>query len=108
LKELGSSIDPNMVKPFYWFLHKQFRKIFDQIIINDQELKSLKLLVEKKKQSVILVPSFKSYADFVLLTYIHLIYGIDLPFVTGLKEFEEITFITTLLRKAGGYFIDKS
>lgn len=87
IQEISSSIEPNTVKPVYYMFHKQARKLFDQIVINENELKSLKNLVQKKKQSVILLPSFKSYADFVLLTYIHLIYEIDLPFVTGLKEF---------------------
>lgn len=52
------------------------------------------------------MPSFKSIADFALLTYVHAIYEIDPPFVNGLKEFDDIRFLSKLLRKNGGYFID--
>lgn len=47
----------------------------------------MKQILERNNQTVILIPSFKSYLDFVLLSYIHMIYEIDLPFVIGIKEY---------------------
>src|SRR2546430_189123 len=54
-----------------------------------------------------MLPSFKSLIDFVLLSYVHVMYDIELPFITGLKDFYEIPILSKILRKCGGYFIDE-
>jgi hypothetical protein len=53
------------------------------------------------------MPTFKSILDLVLLTYIHILYEIDIPFVNGLKEFDDIMILSKTLRKCGGYFVDQ-
>lgn len=53
-----------------------------------------------------LLPSFKSIIDFTLLSYIHIMYGIELPFINGLKEFDEINVLSRVMRRCGAYFID--
>lgn len=53
-----------------------------------------------------LLPSFKSIVDFMLLSYIHVLYDMDIPFVTGLKEYDNITFLSKVMRNCGGYFVD--
>ncbi len=58
-------------------------------------------------KSIILLPTFKSIIDFALISYIHAIYEVDLPFIDGLKEFDQIKGLSAVLRRCGGYFIDK-
>ena len=53
-----------------------------------------------------LLPTFKSIIDFTLLSYIHVLYGIELPFIAGLKEFDEINFLSRIMRRCGGYFVN--
>ncbi len=53
-----------------------------------------------------LLPSYKSIIDYVLISYIHIMYEIDMPFVNGLKEFDEIAVVSSILRRCGGYFIE--
>lgn len=53
-----------------------------------------------------LLPSYKSIIDYVLISYIHIMYEIDMPFVNGLKEFDEISVVSRVLRRCGGYFIE--
>jgi glycerol-3-phosphate O-acyltransferase len=65
-----------------------FRQLYDSIVINDVELKQLKQMITKTNQTVMLLPTFKSIIDFVLLSYVHVMYDIELPFVCGLKEFD--------------------
>jgi len=87
--------------------HQRFRKIFDQIVVNDAELKLVSALMQQKGKSVVLIPSFKSYIDFVLLHYINIMYEIDLPFVSGLVQFSDIAVLTKILRRVGGFFVDQ-
>jgi hypothetical protein len=53
-----------------------------------------------------LIPSFKSYMDMVILIYIHIIYEVDLPFIAGIKEFANAAILTRILRSVGGFFVD--
>jgi glycerol-3-phosphate O-acyltransferase len=53
-----------------------------------------------------LLPTFKSIIDFTLLSYIHILYEIELPFIAGLKEFDEINVLSRIMRRCGAYFID--
>lgn len=53
-----------------------------------------------------LLPTFKSVIDFAMLSYINFLYEIDLPFVTGLKEFDEINIFSRIMRRWGAYFIN--
>ena len=52
------------------------------------------------------MPSFKSVIDFILLSYIHVLYDMDLPFIAGIKEYDEITFMSKIMRNCGAYFVD--
>jgi glycerol-3-phosphate O-acyltransferase len=53
-----------------------------------------------------LLPSFKSLIDFTLLSYIHVMYDIDLPFIAGLKQFDDVAVLSRIMRRCGGYFVN--
>jgi glycerone phosphate O-acyltransferase len=67
----------------------------------------MKHLMEKDGCSVILIPSFKSYVDSILLSYINIINEIDLPFEVGNSKFSNIPWITNILKRCGAFFIDE-
>lgn len=48
LKSLSSTINPRTIQAFFFPLHTVFKRCFDQIIINDEELKQIKNLVKKE------------------------------------------------------------
>ena len=52
------------------------------------------------------MPTFKSIIDLVLLSYVHIMYEIDIPFVNGVKEFDNIFILSKIFRKCGAYFIN--
>lgn len=74
--------------------------------MNDSEIRTLAKLQASKGKSVVLIPSFKSYLDFVILHYIHIMYELDLPFVSGLQVFSDVAVMTKVLKKCGGFFVD--
>ena len=70
-------------------------------------MQALKALVNRKKHQVILMPSFRSYADFILISYLHVIYEIDLPFIAGLEKYDEVSLYQKVLRRCGGFWVDE-
>lgn len=54
------------------------------------------------------MPTFKSYLDLLILSYIHVMYEMDLPFVLGMSHLSDISFVSSMLRKSGFFFVEKS
>ena len=77
-------------------------------MINDNEVKSLRSIISKEKRPVLLVPSFKSHVDLVLLSYIHMMYEIEIPLFVGMNEFNNIPVISNINKKCGGFFVDSN
>eukprot|EP00347_Sterkiella_histriomuscorum_P008623 403344386 len=86
--------------------HQVFKKIFDQIIVSDPDLKQITQIQQTRGKSVVLIPSFKSYLDFILLIYVHIIYEIELPFIIGMAEFQNVAVLSKILRRCGGFFVN--
>ena len=55
---------------------------------------------------MLLLPSFKSHIDLVLLHYIHMMYEINIPLTIGMSEFNNISVVPHLEKKCGGFFFD--
>ena len=45
---------------------------------------ALKKQIEKEDKSILLVPTFKSHVDLILLHYIHMMYEIKIPLTIGM------------------------
>lgn len=108
LVSLSSQINPKTIQFIFFIFHTIFKRCFDQIIINDSELKQIKSLLSKPGQSVILIPSFKSYMDMILIQYINIVYGLDLAFLSINKEWADITLISKILTHCGGFFLEQN
>jgi glycerol-3-phosphate O-acyltransferase len=75
--------------------------------VSEKEINEIKELHKTSKDSIILVPSFRSYIDFVILSYVHFYFDLDMPFVCGHPNFSNITLFSTMLRKSGAFFMTR-
>jgi glycerol-3-phosphate O-acyltransferase len=94
LTDIVSSIRPSTVRWMLLLAQNVFRRMFDQIVVNQDRLEQIKKIVEAKKDSVIFLPNHRSDMDFLLLSYINAFYNMELPFVCGSENFLKIPFIT--------------
>lgn len=62
--------------------------------------------MESKDSNVVLVPTHKSYFDFLLIAFIHYHYKLDLPFTCGDEQFFNVAIIRYLLKSGGGFFLN--
>lgn len=68
----------------------------------------LKKLVDSKKDNIILVPTHKSYVDFILLSFIHYHYKIDIPLVCGDPALFNLAFISYLMKNSGNFRLSQN
>ena len=76
-------IRPSAVRPLLWVLSKVWQRIYDQIIVNVNGLDMIRSLLDSNSSSIVLMPTHKSYLDFLLIAYVHYHYKLDLPFTCG-------------------------
>ncbi|CDW80559.1 male sterility protein [Stylonychia lemnae] len=104
LNEMQAIIRPTAVRPMLWLVSKIWQRIYDQIIVNEQGLEGLRQLMQQKDQGIILVPTHKSYIDFLLVAYIHYHFKLDLPFTCGDEAFYGVAVAKFFLQSGGGFF----
>ncbi|KAH7697301.1 CRE-ACL-7 protein [Aphelenchoides avenae] len=85
---------------------KVVKRIFDGIYVNMAQLKKVRELA--KHDSVIFVPSHRSYMDFLLVSLLCFDQEIPLPAICAGSDFQSSYLLGEALRKCGAFFIKRS
>ena len=76
-EEITANYKMPMLRVFAWTLLKIFNQIYEQVVIvNEQVLQGLKNYDTAVDGPIILVPTHRSYIDFLLVSYIFFSYKI--------------------------------
>ncbi len=59
-----------MIRYFGWFLTKVFKQIYEKVVIDYEGLKQLEEYDAKIKGPLILIPTHRSYIDFLICSYV--------------------------------------
>ena len=68
LRQMGHTLSPNISRVSAWFLRKVFRRIYGSIHIEPSGIERLKAAVAQG--AVALIPTHRSYVDFLLVSYV--------------------------------------
>ncbi|KAH7732110.1 CRE-ACL-7 protein [Aphelenchoides avenae] len=85
---------------------KVVKRIFDGIYVNMAQLKKVRELA--KHDSVVFVPSHRSYMDFLLVSLLCFDQEIPLPAICAGSDFQSSYLLGEALRKCGAFFIKRS
>lgn len=111
LEKMATRIDYRSVRKFGWLLRKVLRTMYDQIHVDETGLARIRDILgdaSSGKGSVVLVPTHRSYIDFLLMSYLFFAYNIPVPYIAAGEDFLNMGFATKLLRESGAYFIRRS
>ncbi|PFH34535.1 hypothetical protein BESB_065680 [Besnoitia besnoiti] len=89
-------------------LHTAFLRLFDRVVVERTEVERLKKAVRESRGPVILLPTHRSYMDFLVLFYMCLGNGVPLPFVATDESLAQIAVVNRLLRNVGVFFLRSS
>jgi glycerol-3-phosphate O-acyltransferase len=105
LKQMQATPDTTTIKAFEVVLDRVFHRIYAGIEIDMAGMQRLKEL--SKEGSLVLLPSHKSYVDFLLLSFIFNEHNLQLPMIVA---GDNLSFfpLGPILRRAGGFFIRRS
>lgn len=70
------------IRVFAWFLHKVFRTIYEKVVIDKKSMGVLRNH-DEKSGPLIVIPTHRSYVDFLIMSYVFFGYGIKVPHIAA-------------------------
>jgi len=65
-------------------------------------------LLDNKDNTVVLMPTHRSYMDSILVGYIHYHFKLAYPFVCGSEAFFSLALISFFIKATNGFYLDPS
>ncbi|XP_029281768.1 dihydroxyacetone phosphate acyltransferase [Cottoperca gobio] len=106
LEEMAHCLQLSTVRFFAFTLCKVFKTLFRSICVNEEGIQRLQQAIQE--HPVVLLPSHRSYMDFLLMSYILFTYDLSLPVIAAGMDFMGMKFIGEMLRMSGAFFIRRS
>ncbi|CAL1585766.1 unnamed protein product [Knipowitschia caucasica] len=106
IEEMAHRLQLSTVRFFAFALCKVFKTIFKSICVNENGIQRLQQAIHD--HPVVLLPSHRSYMDFLLMSYILYTYDLSLPVIAAGMDFMGMKVIGEMLRMSGAFFIRRS
>eukprot|EP01117_Protostelium_nocturnum_P019428 TRINITY_DN8428_c0_g1_i3.p1 TRINITY_DN8428_c0_g1~~TRINITY_DN8428_c0_g1_i3.p1 ORF type:complete len:1163 (-),score=522.34 TRINITY_DN8428_c0_g1_i3:54-3542(-) len=89
-----------------FFLRKVFRRIYQGLHVEEKGIDRIRQNLGNGP--LLLVPSHRSYVDFLLLSYVLYEYDLPLPHIAAGEDFLSILFVNWVFRNSGAFFMRRS
>lgn len=100
---------PNHVRTLSYLLRKIWRRLYDQIIVDEKQVLNLKKIQKDPKSgSIIFIPTHRSYIDFLIISYVFFTYDLPMPHIAAGEDFLGMFLVRDLFRYSGAFFLRRS
>jgi len=106
LTEMAHKFNYQSVRTLGYGLIKVFKQLHDHIYVNIQGLTQLNELIQE--YPVLLVPSHRSYFDFLIMSIMCFNYDLPLPAIVAAQDFKDMFLIGSMLRNSGAFYIKRT
>lgn len=106
LDEMGHNLKLGAIRVFAVSLSKIFKRLYGKVLCNMEGIQKLAKAV--REYPVILLPSHRSYIDFLLISFIMYTYDLAIPVIAAGEDLSHMTLIGHLLRSSGAFFIRRT
>ncbi|XP_058023045.1 dihydroxyacetone phosphate acyltransferase isoform X3 [Ahaetulla prasina] len=106
LDEMGHGMHMGAIRFFAFTLSKIFKCLFRSVYVNEDGMQKLQQAIQE--HPVVLLPSHRSYIDFLLLSYVLYSYDLALPVIAAGIDFLGMKIVGELLRKSGAFFMRRT
>ena len=114
LHSIGTKFDYSNTRFFGWTLQKVFSTLYERVSVNEDVLGKIADLERNWKSTsngppspILLIPTHRSYMDFLILSFILFAYHVKMPFIAAGEDFQKIPGINSFLRKSGAFFMKR-
>ncbi|KAB7500492.1 Dihydroxyacetone phosphate acyltransferase [Armadillidium nasatum] len=106
VEDMRHSLDIGMIRKFAVTLPKIMKLIYNKILVNKSGIEIIKESTEDAP--ILFLPTHRSYADFLLISYLTYHYNLPFPVIAAGMDFMSMAFIGDMLRGAGAFYIRRS
>ncbi|BFZ06861.1 hypothetical protein BsWGS_09899 [Bradybaena similaris] len=106
LNEMAHTQHMYAIRGFAYFLVKIFKALYKRVYVNVDGIQKVRGMI--KEYPVLLMPTHRSYMDFLLMSYVFYHYDLPLPVIAAAMDFMGMQFIGWLLRSSGAFYIRRS
>ena len=109
IHSIGSRFDHTSTRFFGWGLQKLFASMYDRVSVNEDVVETIKQLDARSAETgpILLLPTHRSYMDFLMLSYILFAYHVKVPFIAAGEDFQKIPGVNAILRQSGAFFMKR-
>ncbi|XP_077024445.1 dihydroxyacetone phosphate acyltransferase isoform X2 [Tamandua tetradactyla] len=106
LDEMSHKLRLGAVRFFAFTLSKIFKQIFSKVCVNEEGLQKLQRAIQE--HPVVLLPSHRSYIDFLMLSFVFFNYDLPMPVIAAGMDFLGMKMVGELLRMSGAFFMRRT
>ncbi|KAJ8275149.1 hypothetical protein COCON_G00097740 [Conger conger] len=106
LEEMAQRLQLSTIRFFAFTLSKAFKALFQSVRVNEEGIQRLQQAIHE--HPVVLLPSHRSYIDFLMMSYVLYTYDLALPVIAAGMDFLGMKFVGEMLRMSGAFFIRRS
>ncbi|CAG0917335.1 unnamed protein product [Notodromas monacha] len=106
LNEMCHNQEMKTVRFFAVILSKLVRQIFCHVYINRAGIEKVRAALPHAP--TILLPTHRSYADFLVISFLNYSYHLPLPVIAAAMDFTGMSGVGELLRRSGAFFIKRN
>lgn len=108
MEQMFSNPKTPIVRLFAWYLRKVWRQMYSSIVVDEKEIEKIKKVYQDRGSgSIIIMPTHRSYIDFLITSYIFLAYKLPLPHIAAGEDFLNMSIVQSLFRYSGAFFIKR-
>lgn len=107
-KEMMAEYNMGVLRTFGWVLHKIFKTIYEKVVVDDKILEHLRHHDAKLDGPLVLIPTHRSYIDFLIVSYIFFASKIQCPHIAAAEDFLKMALVPAFLRASGAFFLKRN
>ncbi|XP_073401200.1 dihydroxyacetone phosphate acyltransferase-like isoform X4 [Dendrobates tinctorius] len=106
LDEMSHNLKLGAIRLFAFGLSKIFKRLYQKVFVNQEGMHRLAKAIQE--HPVVLLPSHRSYIDFLLISYIMFTYDLPIPVIAAGEDLSRMKFVGPFLRLSGAFFIRRT
>ncbi|XP_054432716.1 dihydroxyacetone phosphate acyltransferase [Pteronotus mesoamericanus] len=106
LDEMSHKLRLGVIRFFAFALSKIFKQIFSKVCVNEEGIQKLQRAIQE--HPVVLLPSHRSYIDFLILSFLLYNYDLPVPVIAAGMDFLGMKMVGELLRMSGAFFMRRT
>ncbi|XP_055953385.1 dihydroxyacetone phosphate acyltransferase-like [Argiope bruennichi] len=106
IDEMAHNFQFRVIRFFGYVLSKFMKSVYGRIFVNKKGMEKIANI--SNQYPILFLPTHRSYADFLLVSYVCFYFNLPLPVIAAGLDFLGLKFLSFLLRGAGAFFIRRS